>query len=280
MEIYESHKMENPRLPFIFHSYTYQKGESLGFGNWHENVELLCVTEGLARVSINGRSYSLQKDEIAVINAHELHDILAIEDMHFYCLIVDRSFCLSNHFDPSRLQFETLVRDGEIVSLIRLLAEEYGKETLPFRVQLLRATTLRIMGLLCGGYSKEEKEALADTALFSAIKKTLGYIHAESQRKLTLDRLSEVAGLSKYYLAREFHRMTGYTVVSYINRVRCENAKRMMAEGKDSILAISRACGFPNASYFTRTFSSIVGMRPAEYRSEILRENKRNAALE
>ncbi len=270
MEIYESHKMENPRLPFIFHSYTYQKGESLGFGNWHENVELLCVTEGCAKVRINGQSHALQKDEIAVINAHELHDILADEDMHFYCLIVDRSFCLSNHFDPSRLHFETLVRDREIVSLIHTLAEEYGNDSLPYRVQFLRSTVLRIMALLCERYSREETESLADTALFSAIKKTLGYIHAESHRKLTLDRLSEVAGLSKYYLAREFHRITGCTVVSYINHVRCENAKRMMMESKLSILAISRACGFTNASYFTRIFSSVVGMRPVEYRSALV----------
>ncbi len=270
MEIYESHKMEDPRLPFILHSFHYGRGEALPFSNWHENIELLYFTKGKAIVTINAQRISVKKGDIVVVNANYLHGIVATEPCHFYCLIVDRSFCLANHFDTSRIQFSPCVKDTELCALIDSFVDEYNNRSFSYRVQILRATGLRICSLLCGNHSTMEEEPDGDSLLLSSIKKTLSYIHANSHRKISLDKLAEVSGMSKYYLAREFHRITGYTVVSYINHFRCENAKRMLVENEMSIAAIARACGFPNASYFSRSFLSIVGILPSQYREEAL----------
>jgi AraC-like DNA-binding protein len=275
VEIYESHKLEDPRLPLILHSFHYKKDEALGFSNWHENVELLCPTSGRATVSANGVRFTVEAGEIAVINANHIHDILANEELHFYCLIVDRAFCLSNHLALDRLQFRPLIRDPELFALVTEAAAEYEERERPFRPSLLRATVLRIMSLLAMRYSTEEKGSDSDSALLSAVKRTLGYIHAHVGERLTLDRLAEEAGLSKYYLAREFHRVTGYTVVSYVNHLRCENAKRLLVESKASILSIASDCGFPNASYFSRTFAALTGTLPGEYRKKALSEQAR-----
>ena len=47
----------------------------------------------------------------------------------------------------------------------------------------------------------------------------------------------------------------------------CQEA-RLLAEEQMSIGSIGRSCGFDNASYFARTFSSIVGCTPMEYREK------------
>ncbi len=270
MEVYESHKMEDPRLPFILHSFHYEKGEALPFSNWHENIELLYFTKGQAIVTINAQRISVRKGEIAVVNANSLHGILATEPCHFYCLIVDRSFCLSNYFDTSQIHFSPFVTDPELCALIDSFVDEYDERQFPYRVQLLRATALRILSLLSANHSTEEKETDGDSFLFSSIKNALRYIHANSHRKISLDQLSEASGLSKYYLAREFHRITGFTVIAYINHLRCEKAKRMIVENKMSIASIARECGFQNASYFTRSFLASVGTLPSHYRDEAL----------
>lgn len=275
MEIYESHKMEDPRLPFILHSFYYQKGEVLPFSNWHENVEFLYFTKGSAIVTINAQRLSVQEGEIVVVNSNYIHGIMATEPSHFYCLIVDRSFCLANYFDTNRIQFSPLIKDPELCTLIDGFVDEYNDLDFPYRIQLLRSDGLRILSLLCAKYSTTEKEPDRDSLLFSSIKKALGYIHANNHRRISLDKLSEISGLSKYYLAREFHRITGYTVISYINHLRCENAKRMILENKLSIANIALECGFQNSSYFSRSFLSIVGMLPSQYKDLVLSNEKK-----
>ena len=109
MRIFETHLLDDPRIPFILLDYTYCAGEYLGFSNWHENVELLYITSGRAVVTVNSVRHELSAGEVAIINSNHIHDIYAPEDMHFYCLIIDRSFCLSNHIDTNDISFTTAV---------------------------------------------------------------------------------------------------------------------------------------------------------------------------
>ncbi|MBQ8849067.1 MAG: helix-turn-helix transcriptional regulator [Clostridia bacterium] len=93
-------------------------------------------------------------------------------------------------------------------------------------------------------------------------------MQTESARDISLDEISASVGLSKYYFAREFHRTTGYSFVSYLNLIRCKKAKKMIAETELSIGEIAQKCGFSNLSYFSRTFRSIVGILPNDYRKK------------
>lgn len=267
MSIYETHTMKNPSLPFILHETHRPHVYTDAIGNWHENVEILCFSEGGATVSSNEQRFSVCAGELAVLNANCIHTISCEEGVRYYCLIVDRAFCLSNHFDTNRIRFSEHIRDGELFALFEELAREWNTdEDSPFRVQVIRALVLRIMALLCRRHSLPDGESQADSHLLSCMKQAIGHIHSESHRNLSLDDLSHLVGLSKFYFAREFRNITGYTVVSYINLVRCEKAKRLLSEESLGIGEVGRVCGFPNPSYFSRTFLTNVGISPGEYR--------------
>ena len=275
MSVYEKHIMSEPRLPFIFHSYIHEKRLlSTRGGNWHENVELLYFTSGSATVTSNALHIEVKPGDLAVINANCIHEIFAHEKTHFYCLIIDRSFCLANHFDTNLITFLPKIRDGEICALIEEIAAEYAHADTPYRIQSICAGVLRVMSLLCRKYSEQSDKPTGDTRLLSSIKLALGYISSECTHPLTLDMIADKAGLSKFYLAREFRRITGKTIITYINIARCERAKLMLSENELSIESIARSCGFPNASYFTKTFKNLVGMLPSEYRSTVKITNR------
>ena len=269
MSVYEKHLMADPKLPFIFHDYTYnEKKHTIGFySGWHENVELLYFQNGSATVTINDIRVKVTSGDIVVIDTNRIHSIIAHEKTNFYCLIVDRAFCLANHFDTNTISFEHLIKDTEISALFEEFVKEYYDQSSPFRIQALRAIELKIMVLLCRKYTRTTQNPIHDSNVLSAIKRALGYIHSESNKPITLDDISNVAGISKFYLAREFRRITGYTVVSYINQVRCEKASVMLIEKTMNIENIATACGFTNVSYFTRTFTKLVGMKPSDYRA-------------
>lgn len=63
--------------------------------------------------------------------------------------------------------------------------------------------------------------------------------------KLSLDDIADHIGISKFSLSREFKKLTGNTVVSFINILRCSEAKRLMEKGM-SVSSAAYACGFEN----------------------------------
>ena len=266
MSKHERHILSDGRLPFILHDYRCERGVGAAYSNWHENLELLYFLEGRAAVTSNDQRIEASAGQIAVINANHIHAITAITPIRYIVLIVDRSFCLANHFDTNAVRFRPLVRDGEIAALLDRLTEEYREEG-AHRIPLIRARVLTVLALLMSRYREEEGAPAYNSNLLASIKRALGYIHAEYRNPMTLEGLAVTAGISKYYLAREFRRLTGMTVVGYLNSLRCEKAKPLLSEGGESIEEVARAVGFSGATYFARVFKESVGMLPSEYRA-------------
>ncbi len=266
MSTYEKHRIRDARIPFILHDYRFPHGVSDFHGNWHENVELLYFLEGQATVTSNDLHLEVAAGDLAVINANHIHTISAEGPIRYFVVIVDRAFCLSHYLDPSAVTFTPLVRDPEIGALLTALASEYAGGDGALSPPLTRARVLSVMALLLQRHSGGEGTPAGDTPLVTAVKHALAHIHAEYREDLTLDALSDTVGISKYYLAREFHRLTGMTVIRYLNALRCEKAKPLLAENVLSMEAVANAVGFSSASYFARVFRTAVGVSPSEYR--------------
>ncbi len=270
MTDYETHRMKDPRLPFIFYTKTKLRADNLRSiqPNWHENVEILQVLQGHGYVDLDAMRYEIKAGDIVIINANCLHCVHTDAPLLIYnCLIVDHAFCLANYFDSSQLCFSPVVRDEELSRTMLLLEDEY---TPPFReafrVQTIRALVLQILARLCREHGLDTDDAHRNADLLSCIKQAIGYIRTRSDEDISLDEVAKFAGLSKYYFAREFHRITGHTFVSYVNLIRCERAKQMLRENRTPIGEIGRACGFENQSYFSKIFRSYTGHTPSDYR--------------
>jgi AraC-like DNA-binding protein len=265
---YENHNLENEALPFICKEIS---GYPIGNGNWHENIEIICILNGEGSVIHNDESFSISAGDIVIINSNCLHGILSKErKLTFRYLIVDRSFCLSNGIDTSMLSFNTKVRDEEIFDLMHEIAELYEEnEDILYRVPSLRCAVLRMLLLIIkrhltpttNGGAVSERSA-------NYVKQAKEYIRASFDKDISLDDVAEFVGVNKCYLSREFHKYAGYSVIEYLNRTRCNAAQLLLSEGKMNVCEVGVACGFRNKSYFAKTFRRYVGMSPGEYRLE------------
>ena len=267
MKRYETHTMKDARLPFIFLDTTVSLRKHIKTYNWHENIEIIYVVSGNGLAVCDGKRVEMQQGDIVVVNANRFHGYLAeSEKMRYFCIIIDRSFFIGNHFDSNDYTFKNVIKDEKIADLIEAFAAEWKKEDSPLRVQKLRAVALNIAVLLCDRYGEYDNAPKEEPRIISAVKKAIGYVRAESERDISLDEIAAFVGISKYYFSREFRRVTGYSFAKYLNRVRCENAKKMFLDENLSVGEVGRACGFKNMSYFTRTFLLYVGVTPSEYR--------------
>lgn len=269
MSIYEKHVYKTPEIPFIFHTDTrYKESHDYLGQNWHENIELLFFTSGQGQVRINAREYNVTVGDIIVINSNHLHEFKTQNSMTYHVLIIDRAFCQSNYIDIGKLHFSTHFRSEEISDCFHLLSEEFKlPHDAPWRTQTIRTLVMRILTEICKYHSeKYDKSREEDVTLISAVKRAIGFINSEYASPLSLVEICNEIGLSKYYFAREFHRISGYTIVNYINLIRCENAKLLLSVGDLSILEISERCGYSDQSYFTRIFKRYTGISPTQYR--------------
>ena len=92
------------------------------------------------------------------------------------------------------------------------------------------------------------------------------YLEEHYARRITLEELSALAGLSKYYLLRCFTRQKGITPYRYLETVRVEQAKALLERGAPPAEAALRA-GFADQSHFNRFFKTLIGLTPSQYRA-------------
>ncbi|WP_235296479.1 helix-turn-helix transcriptional regulator [Portibacter marinus] len=93
------------------------------------------------------------------------------------------------------------------------------------------------------------------------------YIRSNLDSKLSIEKLSKVAGLNANKLQMGFKFIHNLTVMEFVRRERLRMASNLLISTEQSINTISRKCGFESPSYFTKAFTKIYGIAPTSYRN-------------
>ncbi len=264
-KFYENHSIINDReLPFIFHYDTVSSG--FISHNWHSNIELLYITNGSGEVHCSSVTYPVQKGDIFIVNSNALHSVISASSINYYCLICDADFCLNNGLDTENINYINIVKSKTAESLFCNVVNEFSRTDDNFRSASIKSTILQLLVYLSVNYSeKKGKTAKPVSTTDENIKLAIGYLKSHFNEQLTIDEIAKKANLSKYYFIRQFKAATGLSPIAFLNSIRCENAKKLLAKNKYSIHEIAIQCGFENDSYFSKTFKKYTNMLPKEF---------------
>ena len=98
--------------------------------------------------------------------------------------------------------------------------------------------------------------------------KALWYIESHLAEALTLDDISDVAGISRFHMVRAFAAATGLSVMRYVRARRLSEAARALAGGAPAILALALEADYGSHEAFTRAFSEQFGVTPESVRMQ------------
>lgn len=257
---YETHKIENSVLPFIFHP-SFKMSQRIKNPNWHKNLEFLQCIEGEGFVRCDTTVVPLRKNSLVTVNSDVLHSIGTDSELEYRCLILDNEFLKINGIPADELFFSPYLDSPELVNqfnnvckaFLELKPEDFKS------VAYLRSEVMRFCVTLCEfsvqkGPSPEEN---------NYVKEAIYYIRQHLSESICLEQLSLAVGVSKFHLARQFKKYTGDSIIQTINRMRCAEAQRMLEQGM-SVSEVADACGITNHSYFSKTFCSIMGKLPSQ----------------
>lgn len=121
--------------------------------------------------------------------------------------------------------------------------------------------------VLAESWLKKNKEVSSHVK--SDIRRVCDYMQKNYMLNLTLNKMADMAYLSPSYFRYQIKLHTGQTFVNYLNEIRIENAKKLLLEADIKVYEVSELVGFSSLPYFNRTFKSIVGKTPVEYRKSM-----------
>ncbi len=87
-------------------------------------------------------------------------------------------------------------------------------------------------------------------------------------RPLDVPALARIALMSPAHFSREFRATFGETPHRYLQRRRIERAMMLLRESDRSVTDTAFEVGFESLSTFSRTFHTVVGQTPSEYRRD------------
>jgi AraC family transcriptional regulator len=94
------------------------------------------------------------------------------------------------------------------------------------------------------------------------------FLRENLSNSISLDDAATVAGISRFHLLRLFRKIHGETPYRRLTRMRIEEAKRQLSQGRESVTEIAFACGYENPAHFASAFRRWVGASPSEYRGQ------------
>ena len=120
-----------------------------------------------------------------------------------------------------------------------------------------------------------QRTANATVSSYSASKKTSRecrfieqYIDNHFSEDISLETLSSLTYMNKYYLVHAFKNYKGISPINYLITKRIQEAKVLLETTNFSIAKIAQHVGFSSQSYFSQTFRKETQMTPIQYKKQ------------
>lgn len=145
--------------------------------------------------------------------------------------------------------------------------EEYNKRIEHYRI-MFSCKLIEILISISKEYVAVELERHPSTYSrdYLKVESIQNYINGNYHKKVNSWDFEQVFQFNYDYLNRIFHKMTGQTILNYLNIVRINKAKELLEQTTNKLSEISFSVGITDPYYFSKAFKKMTGTSPLEYR--------------
>ncbi len=249
--------------------------------HWHDAIEIIMPLENNFEVFAGGNTYYLNERDILIIPPGELHSMNAPDTGHcliFLCnnSVLSRSEALNSISEVftrviliNQNSFESTSNATKKAMLD--IYEEYFQETELSELKVYIKLIEMLIAVYEGEILSQKKLSGITDEKFGKYNERIGfiikYIKNNYAEDLTLDKLAEISGYSKFHFSRIFKRYVGMSHTDYVSKVRVNAAQQLLLDPKLSITEVAMNAGFSSISSFNRIFKKIKHCTPSEFKS-------------
>ncbi len=248
---------------------------------WHEQLEILYILEGKIQIDCGYRRYICDKGDIVIVNPCEEHVVgYHSGNPSYHCIMIDPKFYAGGLLDRCGLQymlpingqqmkFNNLIRgNGKVSDILQELIAECEERRYAFEVAV-KGNLLRLLAELfrseMSGLQGDEK-VIADKANYELVAPVFPYIAEHYAQKITLKDLAAACCVNVSHLCRVFKKLTGKTVMEYLNEYRLSKAQMLLVTTDLGLCEIAAQAGYTDMGYMMRRFKAAYGISPGRFR--------------
>lgn len=251
----------------------------------HAEIQITWIKKGEGTLLAGNNMHVFREGEIYVIGANLPHLFKSDpayfqpdgdKEVHTVTIFFNPSARLSALFNLPEMKAVTGFIDQnqsgfkipdniyqDVAHRITVVQQARGPEKLYSFIELLsmlsQASNLQPLSSGSYAFSMTDPEGMRIASVYN-------YIMQNYSSVLTLEDVARQAHLTPTAFCRYFKKHTRYTLVNFINKVRVNEACKMLVNGSaKSIATIAYSCGFNSITNFNYVFKSITGVSPRDY---------------
>lgn len=254
--------------------------------HWHDEIEIFIVVSGCINVTLQNHLYELHENEAVIIKGSIMHSMHACGENCVYIAYDFDSSIIGSKYDSvfNQKYVQPLLRSSEFSWVFlkgsnpvqkemidKLIACNTLHETQQFGYEWLIREALSSIWLKLIEYVNliPKKTNPGNSIESDRVKRIITYIATNYGEPISLSDIAYSTNISERECFRCFKNMVGIPPIAYLVKYRVSMASQMLMETEKSISHIASACGFDNASYFSKMFKRHTGMTPRKYREEL-----------
>ncbi len=259
---YEPLPFAEASFPVIFHLDELRQPVK---AHWHDGIELLFCLRGTGKVVAETEELTLRPGELTIINSGVLHYIPFSpgDDCLYYCLIVDPDLLAASPLPLGEKRLRSQVNDPAVREIYLQIVNELEQRA-PYYKEAAKGSITLLFSLLFRNWAEDHAPAANHSP--EMVKKAILFLQNNFKENLSIDDVCRHVGFSKFYFCRCFRKVTGRSVLEYVQDLRCAHARELLESDSCTVSECAALCGFSDVSYFTKVFKRQTGTLPSQLR--------------
>lgn len=183
-------------------------------------------------------------------------------------MLYDNAFCIL----PKHYHLNSLESRKQAARLFEEATRFSNEKTDNYKL----LCSVRLLELLLFLSETELEETIGKNDIASKpLKQTetlLEWLHKEYAHKITGESIEKALNLNFDYLNRIFRKSQDQTIFQYLNAVRINRAKELLATTQMKIAEVAEQTGFSDEFYFSRSFKKATGLSPSIYAKTMMKK--------
>ncbi|MBQ6948022.1 MAG: helix-turn-helix domain-containing protein [Clostridia bacterium] len=250
----------------------------------HNFLEFSYIAKGRIEHTIGGNVEQLSKGDYFIVDYGTSHRYRAVEgqeieviNLLFYPGFVDRTLSETDSFEKVvnsyliRFRYRSLNHspagvafhdtNGAVFAILQRILREYTDKEAG-HLEYIRCLVVEMLILIMRYIGKRENSMPES----DVILQITNHVKNNYTQRLRLGDFARKYCYSLSHLSKKFREETGQTFMEYLQRIRMEQACKMLEENILSVSEIAEAVGYSDLKFFQKVFRENLGVSPSQFR--------------
>lgn len=254
--------------------------------NWHDHLEIGCRLAGRSDFQIGDKEYRVEPGDVVLVDSHTFHRTTNLSDPQVKGLALYFHPCVFNDHDQElmlvcaqlfrAIQHEARAKIGHrhmvarwIHQLVREISRELDEKRRHYQLAV-RLALAEIILLLCRHYPPLRAVSApgrnGTRRMAERLEPVIKFLSENYGNKISLPEMARLASFSVPHFVKVFKKLTGLSLIKYLNRLRVEHAEQILLQTDSPVADVAYQVGFQSQSYFDRVFRRLKHVSPSEFR--------------